>query len=98
MLGYGGTDKPSDVSQYSVWNMAPHVAKILEHEGIDKVIGVGHDWCAVFSVDGTAFETNNDSRGSLALAMVANLYPERLSALVFMSVAYSKPGPFDLGI
>ncbi|CAI6336251.1 unnamed protein product [Periconia digitata] len=78
LLGYGGTDKPSEVEEYSVWKIASHMANILEHEEISQVIGVGHDW------------------GCSALGMLANRYPEYLSALVFMAVPYSAPGPFDL--
>jgi pimeloyl-ACP methyl ester carboxylesterase len=37
MLGYGDTDKPTEVEAYSF-------AKILDHEGLKEVIGVGHDW------------------------------------------------------
>jgi len=44
LLGYGGTAKPLDVQAYKGKNMARDVKEILEHEKIDKVIGVGHDW------------------------------------------------------
>ncbi|KAF2748447.1 alpha/beta-hydrolase [Sporormia fimetaria CBS 119925] len=44
MLGYGDTDKPKDLKAYSHKKMSGEVAKILEHEGLKEVIGVGHDW------------------------------------------------------
>ena len=47
MLGYGGTDKPSEVEAYKMSEMTKSVSEILEHEGIERVIGVGHDWYAV---------------------------------------------------
>ncbi|KAF2462797.1 alpha/beta-hydrolase [Lindgomyces ingoldianus] len=78
LLGYGNTDKPPGVEEYSVWRMAAHIAKLLEHEGISNVVAVGHDW------------------GCGILGMLANRYPERLSALVFMAVPYTPPGTFDL--
>jgi soluble epoxide hydrolase / lipid-phosphate phosphatase len=44
MLGYGDTDSPSEWEAYSFRRMSGHVNEILEHEGLGKVIGVGHDW------------------------------------------------------
>ncbi|MCJ1421554.1 hypothetical protein MMC32_007918 [Xylographa parallela] len=44
LLGYGGTDSPVDVEAYSLQRMGDHIAEILAKEGIQKVIGVGHDW------------------------------------------------------
>ncbi|KAF9880898.1 putative epoxide hydrolase [Colletotrichum karsti] len=43
LLGYGGTSKPRDPREY-VWRaMSSHVAAILDSEGADAVVGVGHD-------------------------------------------------------
>ncbi|KIJ27066.1 hypothetical protein M422DRAFT_138520, partial [Sphaerobolus stellatus SS14] len=44
MLGYGGSSKPSDLSAYGGAVQAEDFTKILDKEGIDKVIVVGHDW------------------------------------------------------
>jgi soluble epoxide hydrolase / lipid-phosphate phosphatase len=44
LLGYGGTDKPAEVTAYSFKRMADHLADIVRHEGLDQVIGVSHDW------------------------------------------------------
>ena len=44
LLGYGDTDSPADVEAYSFRRMSDHLAEILINEGIEKVIGVGHDW------------------------------------------------------
>lgn len=44
LLGYGGTDKPTDLESYVGSGHAQDIIDILDKEGIDKVIGVGHDW------------------------------------------------------
>lgn len=45
-LGYGGTSKPLDMQAYKGKAMSDDIAEILEHEKIEKVIGIGHDWYA----------------------------------------------------
>ena len=44
MLGYGGTDKPTDPAAYKGTLLAKDVVEVFTSEGIDKVIAVGHDW------------------------------------------------------
>jgi pimeloyl-ACP methyl ester carboxylesterase len=44
LLGYGSTDKPGQPEQYKGKKMASEIIEILDHEKIDKVHGVGHDW------------------------------------------------------
>lgn len=44
LLGYGDTDKPIALEEYANSKMSAHVARILDHEGLTEVIGVGHDW------------------------------------------------------
>ncbi|KAF7304587.1 hypothetical protein HMN09_00861800 [Mycena chlorophos] len=44
LLGYGGTDKPTDAKAYVGSALAQDVVDILDAEGIDKVIAIGHDW------------------------------------------------------
>jgi soluble epoxide hydrolase/lipid-phosphate phosphatase len=48
LLGYGETDKPNTLDAYTFSNISGHVAKILEHEKLTQVIGVGHDWYEQF--------------------------------------------------
>ena len=43
-LGYGGTSKPVDNEAYSWDLMAQDVAQLLTHEGINKVVSMGHDF------------------------------------------------------
>jgi pimeloyl-ACP methyl ester carboxylesterase len=44
LLGYGDTDKPSNVEAYTFDKMSAHLTKILDYEGLREVIGVSHDW------------------------------------------------------
>jgi pimeloyl-ACP methyl ester carboxylesterase len=44
LLGYNGTSKPTNTDAYNSKGMATDLAEILEHENIDKVISIGHDW------------------------------------------------------
>ena len=44
LLGYGDTDKPEDYKAYDLYRMAQHIIDILDHERLDKVVGIGHDW------------------------------------------------------
>ncbi|KAM0231228.1 hypothetical protein ACHAPO_008606 [Fusarium lateritium] len=45
-LGYGDSDKPLEVEAYKLKGISNHIAEILDKEGLNKVIGVGHDWGA----------------------------------------------------
>lgn len=47
LLGYGDTDKPTDLERYKLKKMSADVAQILDEESLEKVIGVGHDWWAL---------------------------------------------------
>lgn len=43
-LGFNGTSKPTDKESYSWQKIADDFKEILDKEGIDKVIPLGHDW------------------------------------------------------
>jgi pimeloyl-ACP methyl ester carboxylesterase len=43
LLGYGRTSKPIALAAYKTKSMASEIIEILDHEGISKVHGVGHD-------------------------------------------------------
>ncbi|KAF8885263.1 alpha/beta-hydrolase [Gymnopilus junonius] len=47
LLGYGGTSAPDDVSHYRMLNMAEDIIDIFGDLGVDKVIGVAHDWGSI---------------------------------------------------
>ncbi|KAF3759997.1 alpha/beta-hydrolase [Cryphonectria parasitica EP155] len=44
MLGYADTDKPEDPAQYKMSGIAADLVDILDAEGVQKVISLGHDW------------------------------------------------------
>ena len=47
MLGYGGTDKPTDTEAYKMSGLCRDVVDILDAEGAEKVVVIGHDWCVL---------------------------------------------------
>ncbi|PPQ67073.1 hypothetical protein CVT25_005674 [Psilocybe cyanescens] len=51
MLGYGGTDKPTDAEAYTHTLMAQDMIDVLDAiHGDERVIAIGHDWgCVVVS-------------------------------------------------
>ncbi|KZV65240.1 alpha/beta-hydrolase [Peniophora sp. CONT] len=50
MLGYGGTDKPSDPEAYVGTKVAKDITDIMDSLGLQKVVAIGHDWgCRVLS-------------------------------------------------
>jgi pimeloyl-ACP methyl ester carboxylesterase len=44
MLGYGGTDKPEEYTEYLHTLLAQDLVDILDHEEVTDAIAVGHDW------------------------------------------------------
>jgi soluble epoxide hydrolase / lipid-phosphate phosphatase len=44
LLGYGETDRPTDLAAYRLKRMSEHLAEILDHHELTTVVGVGHDW------------------------------------------------------
>lgn len=43
-LGYGDSDKRIDIEAYRLKRLSGHFAELLDHENVEKVIGVSHDW------------------------------------------------------
>ena len=44
LLGYGGTDKPTDAESYRMKQMSKDIIDILDHERIERAVVIGHDW------------------------------------------------------
>ena len=44
LLGYGGTDKPTDASLYVSSKISKDIVDILDAEGVEKAVAIGHDW------------------------------------------------------
>lgn len=50
MLGYGGTSTPLEKELYCGNGLAKDVVDIMDKEGVQKAVVIGHDWC-VSSLD-----------------------------------------------
>ncbi|KAG5339146.1 hypothetical protein C0989_005376 [Termitomyces sp. Mn162] len=46
MLGYGGTDKPQDPSDYSTQRLCADLAALLDLLSVQRAVVIGHDWGA----------------------------------------------------
>ncbi|KAI1932862.1 hypothetical protein LOZ12_000267 [Ophidiomyces ophidiicola] len=44
LLGYGDTDKPTDLTAYRMKTMCAHMAEILDLENVSRAVAVAHDW------------------------------------------------------
>ncbi|OOF95539.1 hypothetical protein ASPCADRAFT_208014 [Aspergillus carbonarius ITEM 5010] len=44
LLGYGDTDKPTDLNAYRMKVMSSHVVEILDLEKVSRAVLVSHDW------------------------------------------------------
>jgi soluble epoxide hydrolase / lipid-phosphate phosphatase len=44
MLGYGGTSIPTDPMEYRGSLMAKDLIELLDKEGVEKAVSIGHDW------------------------------------------------------
>ncbi|KAJ7023605.1 Alpha/Beta hydrolase protein [Mycena alexandri] len=78
LLGYGGTDKPTEVASYAKSLMAADIISIMDKEDINsnlKVYAIGHDWgCALTSG-------------------LATFYPTRFAGFAFLAFGYLTPNP-----
>lgn len=44
MLGYDGTDKPTDPAEYQFHKLAKDIIEIADAEGAKDIVSIGHDW------------------------------------------------------
>ncbi len=49
MRGYGGSGKPTAVTDYAIQNLVADVAGLMEALSIDKAVMIGHDWGAMLA-------------------------------------------------
>ena len=49
LLGYGGSSKPMDAKMYNTKAMAKDLSELLDHEGIEKIVSVGHDFGSIMA-------------------------------------------------
>lgn len=68
LLGYGGTDKPTDVGSYRLKKMAEEVLSIVDHHGIKQIVGIAHDWgCGLLSTMSSHFQDRFSAFAFLAI-------------------------------
>ncbi|VDC04350.1 unnamed protein product [Peniophora sp. CBMAI 1063] len=70
MLGYGGTDKPTDPALYVSSGIVRDLIDLLAVEGIGKCVVIGHDWGSFF----TSRLVNSHADRFLGFAFVAMGY------------------------
>ena len=44
LLGYGGTDKPTDGAAFRMKLMADDIIEIIDNEHVKDIVVIGHDW------------------------------------------------------
>lgn len=76
MLGYAGTSKPMNTALYNYEGMAGDLRKILDAEGVDKAVVIGHDWGSVMAQRLYAF--HSDIIDKIVLLNVAYHPPSKL--------------------
>lgn len=55
MLGYGGTHAPTDLREYTARKYCEQLVALLDLEGAEKVVAIGHDWYVNFPLDSLGF-------------------------------------------
>jgi soluble epoxide hydrolase / lipid-phosphate phosphatase len=101
LLGYGGTSKPTNVNLYDHRLMTQDVVEILDAEGVDKVIPIGHDFGCWFTFK---FQVNAPERCLAAVHIgIAYMPPipvmpdlETLNAITEHQVGYPRYSYFHL--
>jgi pimeloyl-ACP methyl ester carboxylesterase len=82
LRGFGGSDKPEDVSQYAIPFLAADLLGVLDHFGVERAHVVGHDWGAALAWAIASFAPERvESLSALSVghpgAFVAAGYPQR---------------------
>jgi len=92
LLGYGKTDKPTDVAAYAASKIAQDVYDVLEVLCIKgPIVAIGHDWYLVHLSLITQRNSHRKNRGSKITSRLANIHPERFQAFAFLAVSYAAP-------
>ncbi|KAJ7121598.1 Alpha/Beta hydrolase protein [Mycena epipterygia] len=90
LLGYGGTDKPTETAFYAKSLMSADIISIMDKEDIGtKVYAIGHDWKDSVYLFRSC--TNYCSRGCALTSGLANFYPDRFVGFAYLTVGYRPP-------
>ncbi|OCT50997.1 putative epoxide hydrolase [Cladophialophora carrionii] len=95
-LGYNGTSKPTDTESYNFQLMAQDIKEIVDKEGLDKVVPVGHDWGA--GVAQRFYNFHADRCSGLVLMNVSYLIPTPDQPFSLDGVLQFTEGIFGYGI
>ena len=105
MLGYGGSDKPTDPSNYGMKDLADEMIQLITNEKLHNVVAIGHDWyflffLFIFSSILITFDSYYFDRGSFLVSRIANEQEGKDSSpfvgYAFLSASYMPPDPaFD---
>jgi len=91
LLGYGETDKPTEVEAYAFNPMCKQLAGILDAEGVDKVIGLGHDFGEALDINESLcihrkliiyFTIWFGMIGAPLIARFSQFYPDRVTGII----------------
>lgn len=58
LLGYGDSSKPLDPGEYRLHLISQDLSELLDYVGLEKVVGVGHDWGATILSRFVAYHPN----------------------------------------
>ncbi|CAJ2504714.1 Uu.00g121080.m01.CDS01 [Anthostomella pinea] len=75
LLGYGGTDKPTDPKLYGYDVMAHDLRDIIDAEGMRQVVSLGHDWGSAMAQ--RFYNFHADRTAALGMLNVAYMPPDK---------------------
>jgi soluble epoxide hydrolase/lipid-phosphate phosphatase len=92
MLGYRGTAKPTDPAAYVGSGIARDLVDLLDAEGVQKAVAIGHDWCVNYLPMAPPIPDHKcERRGSAATSKLANYFSDRFIAFGFINAGYIPP-------
>lgn len=100
ILGAGETSKPEDPDAFRLAPLAKDVVDLLDAEGLDKVVAIGHDWLVTLCniICTLLIYVRVRYRGSIIVSRLANLYDDRFYAYAWNAVGYAPPHPEPMDI
>jgi len=92
MRGYGWSDTPKSVEAYNIMELVGDVIGLLDHEGAEDAIVIGHDWGAIIAPQVALFRPDRVR----ALALLSVPYQVRTGVSIVDHLRATDPeGPFS---
>jgi pimeloyl-ACP methyl ester carboxylesterase len=88
LLGYGETDKPTDLTVYVGSGHAQDLVDILDAERVEQVVAIGHDWY----VNGTTEKKPTNSSRLVFKGSHARVAPDQLPSRTHCCVLFPRRG------